>query len=128
MTSWVAGLLAGLILAGHVGAPPAGRGIARAAEWIGAKDADPADPDAETDGDEVPTSEVDPLHFAQGRSPRLSPSRGHRRTGFLLAPSVLSGSATRRSGRAFNAHGGEPPGHFLAEGRPFRYWIQSLTC
>jgi hypothetical protein len=126
MTSRVAWLLAGLILAVHLGAPMVGRGLARAGAPIAPRDADPADPDAESDGDEAPTSEVDLLLFARGRSPRLGPARSPRGTESLQPWAVASGSPARRPGLAHRAGG--PPGHFLAEGRPLRHWVQSLTC
>jgi hypothetical protein len=128
-TSWMAGLLAGLILAVHLGAPPVGRGMLRAVAPIGPRCADPVAPDSESAEDEAPTSEVDPLVFARGRSLRLSPSRGDRSPGFLRPWAAVSASRSRRQWLVSRARAGqEPPGHFLAEGRPLRHWIQSLTC
>jgi hypothetical protein len=132
LTSWVAGLLAGLILTVHLGAPLVGRGMLRAIALIGPRGADPGDADPDADaksaGDEAPASEVNPFLFARGRSPRLSHPRGERPLGILPAWAVRAASCARREWLARRARSGDPMGHFLAPGRSFRTWIQSLTC
>jgi hypothetical protein len=125
---WVAGLLAGLILTVHLGAPLVGHAMLRAINPIGTRCADPVDEDTESAEDEAPTPEVDPFLYARGRLPRLSHPRHERLRKFLPAWAVRSASCARREWLARRARSGDPMGHFLAPGRSFRTWIQSLTC
>lgn len=131
LTPWVAGLLAGLILAAQLGAPLVGRGSPRAAVPIGPRGADPVDPDAEPAGHEAPASEADPLEFARGRSVRPVSPRTDRSLPWLhpwAVWAVIGAPPSRWEWLARRASGRDAAGHFLAEGRPFRHWIQSLTC
>jgi hypothetical protein len=113
------------VLAVQLGAPPVGLGMPRAVVAMGPRCADFGDGDAESAEDEAPTTEVDSLLPPRGQAPRLASPRRHRLPGIVPAWALHTASAARR---VWRARSGEPTGHFLAAGRPFRSWIQSLTC